>query len=169
MKYFIFALLVIVVILLIFLKRKPSSTVNNNFKINLDDLSKHRVVNFSTYGKIKNLGMRYEEYSFKNETIDTIKHNIQNSSNWKKLPLTKNLKVLLEDYIIHSSANAEDSSRFKGYIDIPEYINGYYYFLDKNKNRENIDTTILSRQHLGFELFILNTDDKELYHIEMNL
>ncbi len=171
MTPFIIIAIIIIALICIFLvlKNKNQKNTNSSFKIDLNEYKEFQTLNFNTYGKIKNLAMNYRKFEFNKNIMDKILNNIEGSDNWKHLPLTRNLKVLLEDYIISSSANAEDSSRFKGYIDIPDYITGYYYFLDKNKNRENIDETILSRQHLGFELFILNLDDNELYHIEMNL
>ena len=75
----------------------------------------------------------------------------------------------MEDYIINSNINAADSSKFQGYINIPEYVQGYYYFKDNNKNKDNMDNTILYRKHLSSELFMLNTDGSELYYIKINL
>ncbi|HHX67403.1 MAG: hypothetical protein WAO56_02955 [Miniphocaeibacter sp.] len=167
MKLLIF-ILIAIVLFIIYLKFKNKEK-NKQLQINLEAYSKFKTLEFDTYGEIKNLGMKYEKYEFDSETLDEFIETMHTYSNWKKLPLTKNLKVLLEDYILSSSANAEDSSKFKGYINIPPYVKGYYYFIDRNKNRENIDNTILHRQHLGFELFILNTDDKELNHIVMNI
>lgn len=165
----LFPLIIICIILaiVIILGRKKTNE-KEILNIDLSEYKDFKTLKFNTYGEIHSLGMKYEKYEFDDEVLKEFMKNTYTYNNWKKLPLTKNLKVLLEDYIISSSANAEDSSRFKGYIDIPSYINGYYYFIDRNKNRENIDTTILSRQHLGFELFILNIDDKELNHIVMN-
>lgn len=162
------SVIIICIILTVVILGSRRKSEDKLLNISLDEYSDYKTLEFNTYGEIKNLGMKFEKYEFDDEILKNFMQNTYNYNNWKKLPLTKNLKVLLEDYIISSSANAEDSSRFKGYIDIPPHINGYYYFIDRNKNRENIDNTILSRQHLGFELFILNIDDQELNHIVMN-
>ncbi|QQK08199.1 hypothetical protein [Miniphocaeibacter halophilus] len=167
MKLVIF-ILIVVIIYTIYLKYNKKDK-NKQLQINLKKYSEYKTLEFNTYGEIKGLGMKYEKYEFDSEVLNEFIETMHTYNNWKKLPLTKNLKVLLEDYILSSSANAEDSSKFKGYINIPPYVKGYYYFIDKNKNRENIDNTILHRQHLGFELFILNTDDKELNHIVMDI
>ncbi len=162
-------LLFIILIIIYFLSKKNNGKKNRNIEINLEKISDYRTVYVNTYGEIKNLGMAYSKYEFSKEEVNKLVDRIKIAQNWKKLPLTNNLKVLLEDYIINSNINAADSSKFQGYINIPEYIQGYYYFKDNNKNKDNVDNTILYRKHLSSELFMLNLDDNELYYIKINL
>lgn len=173
MKFTIVILLLILIIIVVVFKyfssKNKDTNKDRNIEINLEKISEYRTVYVSTYGEIKNLGMAYSKYEFSKEETNKLEDKIKIAHNWKKLPLTNNLKVLLEDYIINSNINAADSSKFKGYINIPEYIQGYYYFKDNNKNKDNIDNTILYRKHLSSELFMLNTDDNELYYIKINL
>ncbi len=89
---------------------------------------------------------------------------LENIADWKKLPLTENIQLLMY--------GGEREGHFYRYnlaeeANIPEIKNGYYYFYDRYANIEDReDDTHVFRSSFNFSLAFYDMDTDKLYLLE---
>lgn len=86
--------------------------------------------------------------------------------NWKKLPLSNNIKEVLE---MEQCDDNECKNVFKRY-EIPEIENGYYYFLDRHTDSKDKkdDTNLNNRSSYNFSIALYNSNEKIIYFYELD-
>lgn len=92
----------------------------------------------------------------KEKAMETVKE-------WKELPLTENLNMVLYGDENHKYHFAEE-------VNIPEIINGYYYFYDRHSESTDAgdDTNLLRRASFNFTVAIYDSDMDKMYYVEFD-
>lgn len=85
---------------------------------------------------------------------------------WIKLPLSNNIKEVLE---MKQCNDKECESTLKRYK-IPEIENGYYYFLDRHSDskNKNDDINLNNRSSYNFSIALYDKDKKTIYFYELD-
>ena len=87
-------------------------------------------------------------------------------SNWKELPLSEELKEVME---LIQCNNNECKNTYERY-NIPNIESGYYYFYDRHtdsKDRKN-DEELNSRSSYNFSIGIYDVDNKIIYYYDLD-
>ena len=86
--------------------------------------------------------------------------------NWNKLPLSEELQKALDLKFCYDRG----CSTFFEKYNIPNIINGYYYFYDRHSDAINrIDDTVLNdRNSYNFSVGIFDSDNNTLYFYEID-
>ncbi len=89
---------------------------------------------------------------------------LENIKEWKKLPLTKNLKVVAYGGELEGCTY---SSFFSEDIEIPHIDNGYYYFRDRHSESVDSadDSKLYERYSYNFDFAIYDADNAMLYYL----
>jgi hypothetical protein len=88
------------------------------------------------------------------------------SSNWKKLPLSDELKEIMGMKQCDDNGCKDVYEKYS----IPQIENGYYYFLDRHSEATNkYDTTDLNnRSSWNFTLAMLDMDSSIIYYYKLD-
>lgn len=120
-----------------------------------------------THGGFLGDGMTVAIFSFPDQSLVD---EIASCEGWKPLPLTKNLTSLVygmktDHYVSGPYFNDE-----QGKAIIPEIINGYYYFYDRQAETANkySDDEVLSRHSMNLTFAAYDSDMNILYYIRFD-
>ena len=95
---------------------------------------------------------------------------IKESSDWKPLPLTKNLEAFVYGAVIYG-CNYEPCIHDEDYNPVvPKIENGYYCFVDRHSQSKDKkdDSALLNRYSINCSLAIYDTDTNLLYYLELD-
>lgn len=91
---------------------------------------------------------------------------LEDIAEWKKLPLSENLQVLL--YRDEIEGRSYDYN-FAGRLNIPEIKNGYYSFYDRHMySKDAKDDTNVFRTSFNFSLALYDLDTDTMYILEVD-
>ena len=93
-------------------------------------------------------------------------NNFNLSSNWKKLPVSSEINEIMN----MKQCSIDDCLNVYEKYDIPNNINGYYYFLDRHSSSLNEfdDSDLNNRGSYNFTIALFDIDNKILYYYELD-
>lgn len=134
-----------------------------NKKINLDITGCDIKINNDERMGFNGDGICYVKAS----CIKDSKNMVKSISNWNKLPLSKNLELIMyggkKDNVEYDYDLAKEQN-------IPKIKNGYYLFIDRHKNstNSNSDKDLFNRTSFNFTLAMYDIDSNILYFYEFD-
>lgn len=114
-------------------------------------------------------GQDYEIYRFTDEEMSWIIAKIEGESKWQSYPMDDITLTLLDKWKGYGEAfpEAVDQLERAGYSTFTPVIeNGYYLLVDRYSHSEEVP--ILKRGAYNFSLYMIDTDRKTLYLLELD-
>ncbi len=109
-------------------------------------------------------------YVVMNFSDNPIAEEIKEKENWKQLPLTENLTIIVyggekDGEQINAFVCDYDDGAKTGVPLIPQIENGYYYFVDRHLDKKYIynDSEIFNRESYNYTIAIYDEDTDLLY------
>ncbi len=127
---------------------------------------------YEDHGGFHGDGTTYSTVKFSD---DTALNSIKENENWKELPLSDNVNILLygvtnerEDYVESIGPYVSDAD---GNPLAPEIENGYYFFMDRQaeENEDKYDDSkVLDRGAYNFTVAVYDTDTDVMHYFKMD-
>lgn len=147
--------------------KNPIKDISKTLGISLSDGKISEDID--SHGGFHGDGMTYLEVMFPKEE-ETITEQIENNEGWRKLPLTNNLHTAVYGKETQSGSTGPYVTDDDGNPLIPIVDNGYYFFIDRQKEGQAMkdDKNLLGGFSLNFTIAIYDTDNKILYYFELD-
>ncbi|BCN31098.1 hypothetical protein [Anaeromicropila herbilytica] len=114
---------------------------------------------YNSYCSFPYEGVKLYSYSFSGESVEKFISEIKTDS-WNSLPLMESLNLLIYG---GSKNNTEYMYHFANEVGLPEIKNGYWKFINRNKN-----TDLLNYSAYNFSLAIYDSDNNILYFFRID-
>lgn len=135
------------------------------------DLSSGIVLqNTDTHGGFQGDGDTYIKMTFPDDEGKILVEEIENNTEWDKLPLTHNLNIAVYGEESKSVQVAPLITNDNGERYFPWINNGYYFFLDRHSESRNEkdDTELFNRMSFNFTIAIYDTENHVLHYYELD-
>ncbi|WP_326909909.1 hypothetical protein [Sedimentibacter sp. MB31-C6] len=112
-------------------------------------------------------GEKFAKIIFDNKNGLNILSQIEKSNRWNKLPLTKNLNLIMYGGV---KDNVEYSYNLAEKSEIPEIKSGYWYFNDRHSEsmHPEKDAELFDRHSFNFTIAMYDVDNNTLYYLEFD-
>jgi len=147
-----------------------SATSEANYiqkNINIDIPKPINVSCSDNHGGFHGDGKTFAKLEFSPEDEGIILKEFQDNDNWRELPLSENINLLMYGGIrgetSYSYNIAED-------FEIPKIENGYWYFVDRHSEStdSSSDTEIFNRFSFNLTIAMYDVDTNILYYVEFD-
>lgn len=131
--------------------------IPENIKIEYED----------THGGFHGDGVTLAKVQFKSKDAEKILSQIKNSDNWRDLPLSENIKLVLYG---GKKGSVEYVSDLAKRLEMPKIQSGYWIFIDRfgNENKFNDDKLLLDRCSANYTVAIYDIENNILYYCEFD-